>query len=63
MTKHYVYAVGGLNIGMTDVSRSEKGAKQYATRHGYEYVYRRNVNTWYVVTIWRKDEKGKWGII
>lgn len=63
MTKQYVYAVGGLNIGLTDVSKSEKGAKQYATRNGYEYVYRRDVNTWYVVTIWRKDKSGKWGII
>lgn len=63
MTKQYVYAVDGLNMGLTDVSKSEKGAKQYATRHGYEYVYRRNVNSGNVVTIWRKDKSGKWGII
>lgn len=61
MTKH-VYAIGGLNMGMVDVSKSEKGAKQYATRNGYDYVYRRNVDTGNVVTVWRKFN-GKWSII
>lgn len=42
-----------------DISRSEKGAKRYATRHGYKTVSRRNENHYYVFVIAEKIG-GKW---
>ena len=59
---NYVYAIGTLNHGIIDVSKSEKGAKQCATRRKYDHVYRRDVKTGHIITIWRKS-CGKWSII
>ena len=45
----------------TDVSRSERGAKRYATRHGYRHVSRRNTNHYHVDVIAEKVN-GKWEV-
>ena len=44
----------------TDVSKSEKGAKQYATRHGYNKVSIRFHSGYTVVIIAHKTTKGRW---
>lgn len=44
----------------TDVSETLLGAKQYATRHGYQIVSRRNVNSYQVDVVAAKDVNGKW---
>lgn len=47
----YVFCVLGASGELIDVSLSEKGAKNYATRHGYRSVYRRNWMTGYFVQV------------
>lgn len=42
-----------------DVSKSEKGAKQYATKHGYDKVSIR-YNSGYVAEVISIKSKGKW---
>lgn len=44
----------------TDVSKSEKGAKQYATRHGYNKVSMRYNGGYTVVMIAHRNSKGRW---
>lgn len=46
-----LYGVSSEKGGYTDISYSERGAKAYATRHGYKDVYRRNVNHYYIIHI------------
>ena len=42
--QQYMYGVpSALDGAIIDVSTSLLGAKNYATRHGYKKVYRRNV--------------------
>lgn len=52
----YGVVLGGIH---TDVSRSEKGAKCYATRNGYDTVSIR-YNCGYAVEIVAKRVGGKW---
>lgn len=49
-------AIGGIH---TDVSKSERGAKCYATRNGYDTVSIR-YNCGYAVEIVAKRVNGKW---
>lgn len=42
-----------------DVSRSERGAKQYATRHNYQHVSRRGDGSYHVEVVASKVD-GKW---
>lgn len=44
----------------TDVSRTEKGAKNYATRNGYKAVSIRFNSGYNVAIIAEKNSKGKW---
>lgn len=59
MQNHYAYGVISNTGVYTDVSLSERGAKQYATRHGYKMIGRRNTDYYYVSTIAIKIN-GKW---
>ncbi len=43
-----------------DVSKSERGAKQYATRHGYKRVSIRYNSGYTAVTIAVKNDKNRW---
>ena len=43
-----------------DVSKSEKGAKQYATRNGYDKVSIRNNSGYDVDIIAVKNKNGRW---
>ena len=43
-----------------DVSKSEKGAKNYATRHGYTKISIRYSNGYIVVVLSEKNANGKW---
>lgn len=54
-----IYGIVTRNGEHIDVSRSEKGAKRYATMHGYKTVSRRNENYYYVFVIAEKKD-GKW---
>jgi hypothetical protein len=42
------FGVASINDSYTDVSSTERGAKNYATRHGYKEVYIRHNNGYYV---------------
>lgn len=56
----YVYGIKTQTGQHIDVSLSEKGAKQYATRHGYIVVTRRDAMHYYVTEIAKKNESGGW---
>lgn len=56
---NYLYGVTHNGVH-TDVSSSEKGAKNYATRHGYTAVSRRNYMSGFVEIVAVKNESGKW---
>lgn len=43
----------------TDVSKSERGAKRYATQHGYDTVYKRPSCGYHVFAVAEK-KNGKW---
>lgn len=44
----------------TDVSKTEKGAKNYATRHGYNKVSIRYNSGYHIDIIAIKTNKGRW---
>lgn len=54
------YGVLNANGEHIDVSKSEKGAKQYATRHGYTKVSIRYNSGYVVALIAFKNKNGKW---
>ena len=54
----YIYAVKTIK-GLIDVSNTERGAKNYATRHGYDWIVRRDVMRGNIESIAIK-ENGKW---
>ena len=55
----YVYGV--VRDGShSDVSQTLRGAKTYATRHGYHIVSRRNVNSYNVEVMAVKNAIGRW---
>lgn len=54
-----VYGVLGSDNGVIDVSKTERGAKIYATRNNYDRVYSR-ANGGYSVTLIAVKYKGKW---
>lgn len=56
----HTYGVVNTNGDHIDVSKSEKGAKQYATRHGYNKVSIRYNCGCIVVIISEKSTNGKW---
>ena len=58
MSKH-TYGVNTSTMGYVDVSTTERGAKSYATRHGYDEVYIR-YNAGYHVAMVAKKVNGKW---
>ena len=58
MIKHS-YGVNTLVWGYIDVSNTERGAKNYATRHGYSEVYIR-FNSGYCVSLVATREGGIW---
>lgn len=55
-----IYGVVNTDGIHTDVSKSEKGAKQYATRHGYKRVSVRYNSGYTVVIIAVKNDKNCW---
>lgn len=57
-----VYGVLGKDNGFIQVSKSELGAKNYATRHGYSEVYAMHPVSWAVWPLWVKQGK-KWVIV
>lgn len=54
-----VYGVCNKELVHYDVSNTERGAKQYATRHGYDIVSVR-FNSGYIVDIIARKVNGKW---
>lgn len=58
MSKH-TYGVNTSRDGYIDVSSTERGAKNYATRHGYSAVYIR-FNSGYCVSLVATKEGSKW---
>lgn len=56
------YGVLSVNHGVIDVSKTERGAKIYATIHGYDKVYIR-FNCGYVVELVSEKVNGKWKAI
>lgn len=44
----------------TDTSKTLTGAKQYATRHGYDTVASRNANHYYVDVEAVRSPRGNW---
>ena len=58
MSKHS-YGVNTLRYGYVDVAPTERGAKNYATRHGYSEVYVR-FNNGYIVSLVATKEGGRW---
>lgn len=54
-----IYGVLDKNDCHIDVSRTEKGAKRYATSHGYNKVSVR-YNSGYIVEIVAEKIDGKW---
>lgn len=56
----HMYGVVTTDGAHIDVSRSEKGAKQYATRRGYDKVSIRYNNGYVVVVISIKSKSGRW---
>lgn len=57
MNTYGVLNAEGIHI---DVSKSEKGAKQYATKHGYNKVSIRYNSGYVVAMIAHRNSKGKW---
>jgi len=53
------YGVTSTNNGYIDTSTTETGAKNYATRHGYNEVYIR-YNSGYHIEIVATKHNGKW---
>ena len=58
MNKH-TYGVNTKTNGYIDTSKTERGAKQYATIHGYDEIYKRFNNGYNLELIARKVA-GKW---
>ena len=56
----HIYGVTDTNEIHTDVSKTERGAKKYATRHGYDKVSIRYIGSYNVVVISIKNERGRW---
>lgn len=54
-----IYGVLGSDHGVVDVSKTERGAKNYATRHGLDRVYVRYASGYHVKLIAVKYN-GKW---
>lgn len=59
MQINHVYGVVGKDGIHHDVSRTERGAKQYATKHGYTQVSVR-FNGGYNVAVVAEKISGKW---
>lgn len=57
---HNTFGVISHNGSHTDVSLTEKGAKNYATRHGYTKVSIRLNGSMHVRVIAEKKPNGKW---
>jgi len=53
------YGINSTTSGYIDVSNTERGAKNYATRHGYKEVYIRFNCGYNIALIATKQEK-KW---
>lgn len=58
-TQTYIYGIIDNNNIYTDISKSEKGAKNYATRNGYNKIGCRNVNSYNAFLVAEKVG-GKW---
>ena len=58
MSKHS-YGVNILRYGYVDVAPTERGAKNYATRHGYSEVYVR-FNSGYCISLLATKEGKRW---
>lgn len=56
----HIYGVVNYKGEHIDVSQSEKGAKNYATRNGYKKVSIRFNSGYDVAIIAEKNSKGKW---
>ena len=56
---NHTYGVNTRNHGYVDVSNTERGAKNYATRNGYSEVYIR-FNSGYFVSLVATREGGIW---
>jgi len=58
----HTYGVINKNGEHIDVSMTERGAKMYATRHGYSKVSIRYNNGYVVKILAIKDNSGRWRI-
>ena len=54
------YGVSTARLGYIDVSRTERGAKNFATRHGDTEVYRRSSLGDFSVFLSSTKVNGKW---
>lgn len=59
----HIYGVVDSNGTHTDVSTSERGAKQYATRHGYTKVSVRFSMGYNAAVVAEKKLNGRWKTI
>ncbi len=55
-----IYGVFNSEGAHVDVSKTEKGAKQYATRHGYNKVTIRYNSGYHVDIVAIKSKNGRW---
>jgi hypothetical protein len=55
-----IYGILDSNDAHIDTSKTLTGAKQYATRHGYTTVSRRDSNHYYVNIVAVKSPRGNW---
>jgi len=56
---NHTYGVNTANNGYVDVSTTERGAKSYATRNGYDEVWIR-FNAGYHIALVAEKINGKW---
>ena len=55
-----IYGVEGKDGGIIDISNSEKGAKNFATRNGYSQVFSRSNSSCYVVRLIATKKGKRW---
>jgi hypothetical protein len=58
---NYIFGIKTRSGEHIDVSRTARGAKCYATRHGYRTVTVRNMHHYYVTEYATKSCSGGWG--
>ena len=59
MSNNWLYGVCGRDGGFIATSKTERGAKNHATRNGYSEVYKMHQVSWAVILVSEKIN-GKW---